>query len=142
MSRLGERTLLNFAVHSGGNFVAILLVAAVLDPHVRLPATGTLDYWATAVIFAVVLSFLNHYIRPILYILLAPLTCLVMIFTLGLAHFFTGALMFWLAGKFIDAIYVENFGFALLGALVTAMIGQFVASMILARVHARRPPPP
>ncbi len=142
MIRLSERTLLNFAVHSAGNFIAILLVAGVLHPHVRLPPTGTLEYWATAVIFAVLLSFLNHYIRPVLYILLAPLTCLLMIFTLGFAHFLTGALMFWLAGEFINTIYVENFGFALLGALVTAMIGQFVASIVLARIHARRPPPP
>ena len=137
----GGRALLNFSVHSAGNFIAILLVAAVLDPHVTLPPTGTLEYWATGLIFAVVLSFLNHYIRPLLYILLAPLTCLLMVFTLGLAHFLTGALMFWLAGEFIDTIYVENFGFALLGALVTALIGQFVASFILTRIRAGRPPP-
>ena len=86
------------------------------------------------------LSFLNHYIRPLLYLLLAPLTCLLMIFTLGFAHFLTGALMFWLAGEFIDAIYVENFGYAVLGALVTALIGQLFAAIILARVHGGRPP--
>ena len=142
MNRLGERTLFNFAVHSTGNFVAILLVAIVLDPHVRLPPAGSAEYWATAVIFAITLSFLNHYIRPLLYLLLAPLACLLMIFTLGLAHFLTGALMFWLAGELFDSIYVESFGYALLGALVTALIGQLVASLMLARKGGRGPRPP
>ena len=142
MSVLGGRALLHFGVHSAGNFVAIILVAAVLNPHVTLPPAGTPRYWATALVFAVALSFLNHYIRPVLYILLAPLTCLLMILTLGLAHFFTGALMFWLAGRFISTIYVENFGFALLGALVTALIGQFVASIVLPRVRIGKAPPP
>lgn len=130
-----------FAVHTAGNFIAIILVAAVLHPHVTLPPTGTLDYWVTAIVFATVLSFLNHYIRPLLYLLLAPLTCLLMVFTFGLAHFLMGALMFWLAGKFIDTIYVESFGFALLGALVTALVGQFIASFVLARISNNPRPP-
>ncbi|HJO07170.1 MAG TPA: phage holin family protein [Chloroflexota bacterium] len=47
------------------------------------------------------------------------MTCPLMIFTLGLAHDLTGALMFRAAGEFLDSIYVESFGYALLGALAT-----------------------
>jgi putative membrane protein len=141
MKSSGNRPAYFFAVHTIGNFIAIILVAAVLHPHVTLPPTGTLDYWVTAILFASVLSFLNHYIRPLIYLLLAPLTCLLMLFTLGLGHFLTGALMFWLAGEFIDTIYVESFGFALLGALVTALIGQVIASFVIARISSNPPPP-
>lgn len=122
-------------VHWASNFVAVLVVAAILDPHIRLPPVESGDYWTTAAAFAGVLAVLNTYVRPIVYVVFAPITCLVMVVTLGLAHFVMGALMFWLAGKFVNAFYVENFGYALFGAAITAAVG-LAGSMLL---EDRRP---
>ena len=117
-------------VQWASNFLAILFVAAVLDPHITLPPAGTSEYWSTAAGFAAVLAILNSVVRPIIYLLLAPITCLLMIATLGLAHFLVGAVMFWLAGRFIESITVENFAYALLGAFITAVVG-FTSSLVL-----------
>lgn len=122
-------------VQWASNFVAVLLMAAVLNPHVRLPPAGAGEYWTTAAAFAGVLAVLNAYVRPIIYLVFAPITCLVMVLTLGLAHLVMGALMFWLAGRFVEDFYVENFGYALLGAAITAAIG--VAGSLL--LEDRRP---
>lgn len=112
------------------NFLGVIVAAAVFEPHIKLPPFGGVDYWTTAAAFAGLLAVLNSYIRPILYLLFAPITCLVMILTLGLAHFLAGALMFWLAGQFVTSIQVESFGYALLGAAVTAAAG-LVAVLLL-----------
>lgn len=128
-----ERAVYRFAANWAGNFAAVLLVALVLDPHVRLPPAGSGDYWATAAAFAAVLALLNTYLRPLLYLVLFPVTCLVMVTTLGLAHFLVGALMYWLAGQFVGPIFVESFGWALLGALITAVVATIVSSALLGR---------
>jgi len=77
----------------------------------------------TLAAFAAVLAVLQLYVRPIVYAVMGPITCLVMVVTLGLAHFVTGALLFWLAGSFVDGIQVENFWYAMAGAAVVAVIG-------------------
>jgi putative membrane protein len=117
-------------VQWASNFVGIVLAAAILSPHITLPASGTPEYWSTAAAFAVVLALLNSIVRPVLYILLAPITCLLMLATLGFAHFLMGAIMFWLADVFIDGISVENFAYALLGAVIMAASGT-VGSAVL-----------
>ncbi len=136
-----ERAIIWFAAHWAGNFLGVLLVAAILHPNIRLPETGTGDYWATAAAFAAVLAFLNTWARPVLYLAVLPLTCCVMAATLGLAHFLVGALMFWLAGQFIEPIHVESFGWALLGALIVAAVATLVSSALLRRERWRRRTP-
>ena len=110
--------------------MGIVLASSVLSPHITLPAGGTPEYWSTAAAFAAVLAVLNSIVRPLLYMLLAPITCLLMLVTLGFAHFLMGAVMFWLADLFIDAITVENFAFALVGAVIIAAVGVVGAAVL------------
>ena len=138
MPQLLERSVIWFAAHWAGNFLGVLLVATILQPNIRLPETGTGDYWATAAAFAAVLAFLNTRVRPVLYLALLPLTCCVMAATLGLAHFLIGATMFWIAGQLIDPIHVESFGWALLGALIVAAVATLVSSALLRHERSRR----
>lgn len=128
-----ERTVQQFAVHWAGAFLGVLLTALLLDPYVRLPETGSLMYWATAAAFSAVLAALNVYVRPLMYLATLPLTCCFMVATLGFGHFVVGAFMFWLAGQIIPPIYVESFGWALLGALITAAISTSVSWLVFRR---------
>ena len=110
--------------------MGIVIASAILTPHIALPPSGSQEYWSTAAVFAAVLAALNSIVRPVLYMLLAPITCLLMVATLGLAHFLMGAVMFWLADIFIDAVSVENFAYAMLGAVIMAAAGT-VGSAVL-----------
>ena len=122
-----QRTVYRFAAHWAGAFLGVLLVAAVLHPNIRLPEAGSGEYWATAAAFSAVLAALNVYLRPLLYLATLPLTCCFMVVTLGLGHFLVGAFMFWLAGQIIEPIHVDSFGWAVLGALITAVISTIVS---------------
>ena len=121
-----------FLVRGTSNFVAVVLADNFLSPGVTLIAdSGSEAYWATAAGFAAVLAILQLYIRPLIYTLLGPITCFFMVLTLGFIHFVTGAILFWLAGIFLDnAIYVENFLYAMAGAAIVAATG-VLGSIIL-----------
>ncbi|MCY3802287.1 MAG: phage holin family protein [Chloroflexi bacterium] len=110
-------------VQWASGFLGIVLVSAVLNPHVSLPPSDTPEYWSTAAGFAAVLAALNSLVRPALNTLLGPIKCLLTLATLGLTHFLIGALIFWLADTFIEAIEVESFTYLLLGALIMAIVG-------------------
>ena len=126
-----------FLVRGASNFVAVILADSVLGAHVTLMAeSGSEEYWATAAGFAVVLAILQLYIRPLIYAVLGPITCFFMILTLGFAHFVTGAILFWLAGMFLNnAIYVENFLYAMVGAAIVAATGVFGSIILGSRVR-------
>ena len=109
-------------VQWASGFLGIVLVSAVLNPQVSLPPSDTPEYWSTAAGFAAVLAALNSLVRPALNTLLGPIKCLLTLATLGLTHFLIGALMFWLADVFIQAIEVESFVYVLLGALIMAAV--------------------
>ena len=67
------------------------------------------DHWKTALLVAIVMGFLNNFIRPILILLTIPIT----IITLGLFLFVINAVMVLLADHFIDGFQVHNFWWAL-----------------------------
>ena len=119
-------------VQWASNFLGVILAVALLDPHIALPPSGTQDYWSTVALFVTVFTGLNIVVRPLLYILLGPLTCLVMLLTLGIAHFLIGVVMFWLADLFVDAVFVESLGHTLLGALIVGGVGT-IGSIVLGR---------
>ena len=50
--------------------------------------------------------------------------------------------MFWLAGQIIPPIYVESFGWALLGALITAAISTSVSWLVFRRGAGQVSGPP
>ena len=112
-----------FLVRWVSNFVAVMLAGYMFEDQIQLQERGSDAYWMTLAAFAAVLAVLQLYVRPIVYAVMGPITCLVMVVTLGLAHFLTGAVLFWLAGSFVDGIAVENFLYAMAGAAVVAVVG-------------------
>lgn len=78
--------------------------------------------WQAAVLAAVVLSFLNALVRPIVSLFSLPITLV----TLGLFYFVINGLMIWLTGYFVSGIYISSFGQAILVSLILSLVNSLV----------------
>jgi len=102
----------------------IISTVAVFVTGYILPGIH-LDNVLVALVVAVVLGFINAFIRPILFILTLPINIL----TLGLFTFVIMALMVQLTSWLVPGFYVLNFGWALVFALVFALLNGFLVSL-------------
>ena len=108
-------------------FILRLLITAavayglslILTPHIRI------DSFVTAIIFSLVLAFLNAIVKPILIILTLPIT----IITLGIFLLVINVLMIILAGKLVSGIHIDGFLwafiFGILLSLISSSLGNF-----------------
>jgi putative membrane protein len=110
---------------------AAIAVAAFFVPGITYGNTaygfGEADKYISLLAAGLVLGIVNAFIRPIIALISAPITCL----TLGLFHFVIGALMLYL----VSLVPVLGFGVngpvaAFLGAIIIAIVG-LVLSWIL-----------
>jgi putative membrane protein len=74
---------------------------------------------ASLFVAALVIGLINAVIRPVLLVLTIPITVL----TLGLFLLVLNAFLFWLASVLVPGFVIAGFGWALLGALVMAIVG-------------------
>ena len=86
-------------------------IAAYILPGVTVSVPG-------ALILAVVLGALNIFIRPLLVVLTLPINIL----TLGLFTIVINAFLVWLAAMIVPGFAVGNFWWALLFAVVLALV--------------------
>ena len=112
-------------------FIIRLLITAVvayglsliLTPHIQI------DSYSTALIFSLVLAFLNAIVKPILIILTLPITIL----TLGIFLLVINVLMIMLADKMVDGIHIAGFLwafiFGLLLSLLSSLLSRFEKKM-------------
>ena len=70
-----------------------------------------------ALIVALILGFINLFIKPILLVLTLPVTLL----TLGLFTFVINALLFWFVASFVQGFEVVGFIPAFLGAFIVSI---------------------
>ena len=88
--------------------------------------------WIAVAVMAVIFGLVNALIRP----LVKFLTCLINVITLGLFTLVINALMLlltgWIAQQFDIGFEVQNFWWALLGALVISVVS-FVLNLIFRR---------
>jgi putative membrane protein len=100
-------------------FIRLLITAAVayglsliLTPHVRI------DSYITALLFSLVLAFLNAILKPILVILTLPIT----VVTLGIFLLVINVLMILLADKMVKGIYIQSFLWAFIFGLLLSVL--------------------
>lgn len=98
--------------------VAVLFTAQIL-PGVQV--SGILD----ALLVALVLSFLNTFLKPVLLILTIPVTLL----TFGLFLLVINAIIIVVADALLDGLNVNGFGWALLFSLILSVINALLQSM-------------
>jgi len=101
-----------------------LLLALAVWVAAELIGGIHLDGWQSTLVVALILGLLNMYVKPVLDLVALPLTIL----TLGLFLVVINAVLLlftsWIAGH-IHSIHfhVDNFGVALLGAIVITLVG-------------------
>ena len=95
-----------------------------------VPGISFTGDWVTLVVVAVIFGIVNALVRP----LLAALTCPLIILTLGLFTFIVNAFMLALTGWIADQLHlgfhVNDFGAALLGAIVISIVS-FVLTLFI-----------
>lgn len=105
--------------------IAILInTIAVLVTGYILPGIQMHSFW-TALAVAIVLGVINAILRPIIFILTLPINIL----TLGLFSFVIMGLLVYLVSAIVPGFTVANFGWAILFALVVALINWFLWSL-------------
>ena len=96
--------------------VVVFILSKLLEPHVAISSFGT------AIIFALVLAFLNAIVKPLIIILTLPLT----IITLGLFLLVINVLIILLADKFVEGIKIDGFLWAFIFGLLLSIISAIV----------------
>ena len=102
----------------------ILTAVAVLVTAYLLPGVQV-DGFFTALVLAVVLSFLNVLVKPIFILLTIPLTFL----TLGLFLLVINAIIILMADGLIAGFYVEGFWWALLFSLLLSLVNAMFSEL-------------
>jgi len=106
--------------------IRLLITAAVayglsmiLSPHILI------DSYITAIIFSLVLAFLNAILKPILILLTLPITIL----TLGIFLLVLNVLMVMLAGKLVNGIHIQGFLWAFIFGILLSLITSALINM-------------
>ena len=108
-------------------FLAHLLVTAALLLLVSDSVRGVeIEGWGAAFLGALVLGFVNAFIRPIMVLLTFPLT----IVTFGLFLLVINALMLRLVGALVPGIRIQGFGPALWGSLLLTLLNLALAMLV------------
>jgi putative membrane protein len=107
----------------------IVNIMAVLVTNYILPGIHLASFW-TAVWVAIVLGIVNAILRPIIFVLTLPINIL----TLGLFSFVIMGLLVYLVKAIVPGFKVDNFGWAILFALIVALINWIVWRFIPKRL--------
>lgn len=100
--------------------VLLSLVVYYLLPEL-VSGIAVIDY-RSAIIAAVLFSFINIAVAPVLKIITLPLN----IITLGLFGLLINVLLFWFVASVIDGFMVVSFLSALIGALIMTLANWFI----------------
>lgn len=91
--------------------ITVYALSKLLTPHVEISS------FATALIFSLVLAFMNAVVKPLLIILTLPLT----IITLGLFLLVINVLIILMADHFVPGITIDGFFWALVFGLLLSV---------------------
>ncbi len=106
--------------------IAIIInTIAVLATSYILPGIHLSSFW-TALWVAIVLGIVNAIIRPIIFILTLPINIL----TLGLFSFVIMGLLVYLVSAIVPGFKVDNFWWAILFAIIVAIINWLLWKII------------
>lgn len=109
-------------------WIADSLVPGISIDPLALTADATANYWLTVALSAFVLGLLNSFVRPILFMLSLPITCM----TLGLFILVLNGLMLVVLAMLPVGFHVDGIFSAIVGALVFSVTG-FVLDRVVPR---------
>jgi putative membrane protein len=117
-ANIGDKRM-TFLIHWLIRAVAIVITAYLL-PGVKLSGFGA------ALFTALVLGFINTFIKPLLLLLTLPLNIL----TLGLFTFVINALLILITSALVPGFVVTGFGWALVFSLVLSIINYVLGVIV------------
>ena len=108
------------------NALALAVAVFVLQPHISVEGNP----WVSILVLALIFGLVNAIIKPVLILFSCPL----LILTLGLGTILINTLLFlltgWIGTQFGFGFSVENFWWALLGAVIVSVVS-FILSRFL-----------
>ncbi|MBR8836711.1 MAG: phage holin family protein [Stigonema ocellatum SAG 48.90 = DSM 106950] len=99
-------------------------VALLITAHI-VPGFFIKTFTA-ALVAAIVIGLVNAFVRPILGFLTFPITLI----TFGFFTFVLNALTLWLASALTPGFEIRNFGSALLGSIVLAIVSSIISYLL------------
>jgi Predicted membrane protein len=99
--------------------VVVYVLSKLLEPHV------VINSFSAAIIFALVLAFLNAIVKPLLVILTLPIT----IVTLGLFLLIINIIIIKLADSLVDGIYVDGWLWALIFGFLISVLSSILQKL-------------
>jgi putative membrane protein len=105
--------------------IAIVLTTYLLSSGVHI------DGFTTAILVAIVISFLNIFVKPVLVILTIPVT----IFSFGFFLLVINAFIILLTSKFITGFKVDGFWWAFLFSIILTFITSILDNLTKKRVR-------
>jgi len=118
--------LLRAVINAVAIFVAVYLLKPGISCCDKTYGFGGLDPYVGYLIAGLVLGLLNAFVRPILDLLAAPITCL----TLGIFHLVINAIMLWILSLVPIGFHVNDILTAIIAALVISVVS-FVLSRFI-----------
>lgn len=109
-------------------WIADSLVPGISIEALAVTADAAANYWLTVALSAFVLGLLNSFVRPILFMLSLPITCM----TLGLFILVLNGLMLVVLAMLPVGFRVDGLFSAIVGALVFSVTG-FVLDRVVPR---------
>ena len=106
--------------------IQIVITSLILLLMAKMVKGVEIDNWGSALIAAVILGFVNAFVRPVMVFLTIPLT----IITLGLFLLVINALVLQLVAALSPGVRVSGFGQAVLGSIVLTVLN-LLALMLL-----------
>jgi putative membrane protein len=103
----------------------LLTSVAILIAGYLLPGIHVDTFW-TALLVALVLSFLNVFLKPLMVILTIPFT----VITFGLFLLVINALIIMIAGSWVNGFKVEGFWWAMLFSIIMSVISSLLESLV------------
>lgn len=104
--------------------VLVLNALALLATAYIVPGFHVASF-VTALITALVLGFINAFIRPIIAFVSLPITIL----TLGLFSFVINAVVLYLASLVVPGFNLDSIGTAIIGGIVLAVVAAIIDSL-------------
>lgn len=118
--------LIKLLIRLLGNALALAIIVSLLPQGIRIVAETQEQRLTTLILVALIFGLVNTFVKP----LVKLLTCPVIFLTLGLALLLVNGAMFWLTAALSGGrLVVENFGWAIVGAILMSIFG-----MILDRI--------
>ena len=113
------------------NFLIVVLVDAIALMIVAKLFKGIeVKGWGTLLVSAIIIGFVNAFIRPVIILLTLPINIL----TLGILTLFINGFLFYMVSKVVKGFNIKDYWTAFWGALVFSIVSVILNLLIVSQM--------